>query len=80
MGEIISVAGLTYVAVEVAKRSGVPNRYAPLASIVLGVMIAILFGYADRMPNSNVADWIVYGIIAGASASGIYSGSKAVAQ
>ena len=62
------VLGLT----EAAKRSGLPSKWAPLVSVALGVAYSVAFGTDDR------ATRVVGGIIIGLSASGLWSGTKAV--
>lgn len=60
--------------VEVIKQAfNLPTRLAPLVSLVLGV---IAFGFLD----SFTAQTIFTGLIAGLSASGLYSGVKANLQ
>ena len=58
--------------VQVLKVSGVPSRWAPLLSVVLGVLGAtVLIGGALR------AD-ILQGLMVGLTASGVFSGVKAL--
>ena len=55
--------------VQVAKVSGLKSRFAPLASLLLGVLGTFVisgFGSVD----------IIQGLIAGLSASGLWSGAK----
>lgn len=52
--------------VEAIKRAGLSSRYSPIVSILLGVVLMYLFG-GD----------IWEGLLAGLSASGLYSGVKA---
>lgn len=63
------VAGL----VEIIKTAGLPSRYAPIASLLVGVGVSYLFGWSEWQ-------WgILNGVVYGLSASGLYSGVKAVA-
>lgn len=65
------VIGLT----EMAKRTGkLPDRYVPFVSVALGVALAFLIA-----PSLVWRDEVVAGIMAGLSASGLWSGTKAVA-
>lgn len=64
------VAGL----VEVAKRLGIPSRFAPIASLVFGFIFSAL------MLAEFSTVWALTGIITGLSASGLYSGAKAIAR
>lgn len=67
LGAIPVIVGL----VQVIKGVGLPNKYAPVASIVLGVTILAIVGLAWQA-------FLIQGIIVGLSAAGLYSGSKAV--
>lgn len=55
--------------VEVAKKTGLPSRYASVASLVLGVA-------AVWVLQQNV-EWLP-GALTGLAASGLWSGTKAV--
>ena len=55
--------------VEVFKRAGLPNKYSPLASLVLGFFFGILF-------IESFKEGIIVGMLLGLSATGLYSGSK----
>ena len=57
--------------IAVAKQTGLPTRFAPLAALVLGIALTALTG------TSWQAD-ILQGIITGLSAAGLYSGSLTV--
>ena len=56
--------------VEVFKRAGVNQKYSPLVSIMLG----LAFGWL--MFLGEPAKAVVYGLMFGLSAVGLYSGSK----
>lgn len=58
-------------AVELAKGVGLQGRYAPLASVTLGMVFV-------AMTNVSWQAALIQGLIAGLTASGIYSGTKAV--
>ena len=53
---------------------GLPDRYAPVASIVLGILGAFVF------PAVTIPLTILSGIVVGLSACGLYSGVRATAQ
>lgn len=55
--------------VEVAKRLNLPSKYAPLASILIGIGLVALTGVIWQAV-------IVQGIIVGLAASGLWSGVK----
>jgi hypothetical protein len=59
--------------VQVVKQVGLPSRFAPLASIAIGIGLVALTGVAWQA-------FVVQGIIAGLAASGLWSGSKATIQ
>jgi len=63
------VAGL----VEVVKRAGLPSKFAPLVSVVFGLVFGILV-YPD--PTQATLMGLAYGL----SASGLYSGGKALLE
>lgn len=70
---IVAIVPVIVGLVQVAKDIGVSNRYAPIASIVMGVGLIALTGV-------NLQTMIVQGIIAGLAASGLYSGGKSVVK
>lgn len=67
--------------VEAAKRAGLPSRYAGLAAIGIGVALFVA-GVATQTWPEFTPWWeaIIAGVIAGLTASGIYSGMKAVTR
>ncbi len=56
--------------VQVIKGVGLPSRFAPLASIVIGAGLVALTGVAWQAV-------VAQGILVGLAASGLWSGSKA---
>jgi hypothetical protein len=62
--------------VEAAKRIGVPEKFAPLVSLILGLGLSFL-GF---VANPDLASTIIGGIIIGLSAVGLYSGTKNVIE
>lgn len=71
LGFVASASVLILAIVEVAKQSGLNSRYAPAVSVLAGILIGVFFaGYETVSWN------ILAGLIAGLSASGIYSGVK----
>lgn len=62
--------------VEVAKRIGVPEKFAPLVSLILGLGLSFL-GF---VANPDLASTIIGGIIIGLSAVGLYSGTKNIVE
>lgn len=61
--------------VEGMKRAGMPAKWSPVASIVLGILAStFLFSTGDWVGDS------LKGIVFGLSASGLWSGTKAIMQ
>ncbi|MGI6357172.1 MAG: hypothetical protein ACOX2K_00500 [Bacillota bacterium] len=58
--------------VEVAKRVGLSTKLSPLLSLLLGL------GAGFLLYGSNLSQAIITGAMIGLSASGLYSGAKAV--
>lgn len=65
MFELLSIPAIV-AAVEALKHSGTPKKYAPLLSIVFGIMFGIVGG-----------SWVA-GLVIGLAASGLYSGAKEI--
>jgi hypothetical protein len=61
--------------VEVAKRAGLPPRFAPLLALALGM--GVVGAVAVRPEASRV---LVWGIALGLSACGLYSGGRALVR
>lgn len=64
-------AALTAGVVEAIKQAGVPSRFAPLVALVIGVGAIGLFTWP------LAPDDVAWGLLAGLSAAGLYSGVKA---
>ena len=60
--------------VDVAKRAGLPSKYAPILSLGIGIALGIATSLG------NLQKGIITGIAIGLSASGLYSGTKALTQ
>lgn len=56
--------------VELAKTIGLPVEFAPLASLVIGLAAGIIY------TTGTLPEQILYGIVIGLSACGLYSGTK----
>ncbi|MBK5242613.1 hypothetical protein [Clostridium sp.] len=67
----IALIPLITMLIEVIKKAGLPNRFAPLASIIIGVGFGLIFENSGDIKNA-----IITGLIMGMSASGLYSGGK----
>lgn len=68
---VVIVPGL----VEVAKRQGLPARFAGLAAIVLATLLLALAGLASNsgVGLDDLAQWLIAGIVYGLAAAGLYS-------
>jgi len=62
--------------VEVAKKLGMSEKFAPLLALILGLG----FAFMDFTANADLTQTIVGGIIIGLSAVGLYSGTKNVIE
>jgi 4-amino-4-deoxy-L-arabinose transferase-like glycosyltransferase len=75
----IPMAAVIVALVELMKAQGLPSRYAAPVAVGLGVLFAVCAKVAAG--NPEFASWveaILVGILAGLSASGLYSGTRAV--
>lgn len=59
---------------EVTKRVGAPDRILPVVSMIIGVGCAFLV-----ITDADLRTYFLTGIIAGLSASGLWSGTRAMA-
>ncbi|MGB4385884.1 MAG: hypothetical protein WBI88_03945 [Caldicoprobacterales bacterium] len=57
--------------VELVKKLGLPSKFCPVVSVVLGVIIGLVY----ISPN-DIAQGILVGASLGLSAVGLYSGTK----
>lgn len=58
--------------------TNMPARYAPLLSVSLGMLLGMAYFLGGEVDSWLTA--VVLGIVAGLSASGLYSGAKAMHQ
>lgn len=72
MLETAAAIAITVALVEVIKRGGLQSKYAPMVSLVVGIVI--VFVSSSLQFSSDV---LINGIVVGLSASGLYSGGKA---
>ena len=61
--------------VEVLKYFGLPKRVLPIFSLVMGVLAGVFYVYPH-----DVRGGILVGLMMGLSASGMYSGGKALIE
>lgn len=57
--------------VEVSKRVGLPDKWSPILSVILGLFAGILLLFPE-----DIRQGIVVGLALGLSATGLYSGAK----
>jgi len=76
----VSGAGIIIALVELGKRNlGLATRWAAPLAVVLGLLLALLL----KLDQPGIGSWLqveLMGLLAGLSASGLYSGGKALAQ
>ena len=60
---------------ELLKKVGINSKYIPIADLILGVVAGFIYLYPGEPKMA-----VLYGIIAGLSAAGLYSGVKNVSQ
>ena len=61
--------------VNIIKKAGIPNRFAPLISLMIGLVFGILF-----LSDGDLKQGILMGIVMGMSASGLYSNGKEITK
>ena len=66
--------------VEVAKRSGLPGRYAALLALALGIALTAVGYVADNSGWRGPYDALLQGIAYGLASSGLYSVAGAVTR
>ena len=64
------VVGLT----QVVKLLGLPSKFSAVVSLIFGLCISFL------IPAALLRDTILFGIVAGLSASGLWSGAKTAVE
>lgn len=57
--------------IQVVKKFGLPSKLAPLVSLLLGMIAGFVYLAPDNPKKA-----ILYGLVAGLSAVGLYSGGK----
>lgn len=70
---VLAVIPLVVGLVSVAKGLGLPGKWAPVASIALGIGLMTIAGGVWQA-------FVLQGIIAGLAASGLWSGTKAIKE
>lgn len=70
----VALVGIIVAMVEVVKRVGLPDRFAPLVALVLGILLGIIYIPGD------IAQGVIVGMAMGLTAVGLYSGTKNVVK
>lgn len=70
------LAGLVVAAVEMFKQAGFPSRYSGIVALVVGIVLALIGGAAERI-EGDTWSLVLIGIMAGFSAAGLWSAPKA---
>lgn len=71
-----NIAILTAIAIgltEAIKRMGIPGQFLPIVALAIGVG----FNLGFRFIGADTAELVIGGIVAGLTASGLWSGTKA---
>jgi hypothetical protein len=76
--DFVGLAGIPLVIglVEVVKGFGLATMWQPVVAIAFGLIINIAIAFSL---STNILLSVLFGLITGLAASGLYSGSKAVA-
>ena len=72
----VAVVPVIVALVQALKMLNIPNKYSPILSIVVGVIVAFLF----RHESQDMTQTILAGVLYGLSASGLYSGVKSTSE
>ena len=67
----IAIVPLIVGLVELVKKLGLPSKFCPVVSVILGVIIGLVYISPD-----DVAKGVLVGASLGLSAVGLYSGTK----
>ena len=70
----VALVPITLGVTEVVKGIGLPSRYAPLVSLGVGIVLGVATTPENRLKG------ILTGMAVGLSASGLYSGTKALTK
>jgi hypothetical protein len=73
---LVSGVGITILVpalVELAKRSGLPTRYAGLASVLAAGLVLGLLQLQANADVGGAASWLLLSLVYGLAAAGLYS-------
>lgn len=68
----VAVIPIIVAIIQAIKMVGMPNKFSPIASLGVGIIIGFLF----RHETQDLSQTILAGVIYGLGASGLYSGVK----
>src|SRR5687767_2633717 len=70
---------LVMLLVQIAKWAGLPSRWAPIACLVSGLIVAGGIATTEFVPEAEpLVMYVLGGILMGAAAAGVWSGAKAL--
>ena len=75
----LPAAGIILAIVQFVKNQGLADRWAPVLSLILGIALATI----AKLDVPTVGTWVqmeLLGIMTGLSASGFYSGQRAIRE
>lgn len=71
----VALVPLILALVELFKRTGLPDKWSPVLSVVLGLLAGVFV-----LDTGDLYEGIVVGLALGLSATGLYSGTKNVKE
>lgn len=71
----VALVPLILALVELCKRTGLPDKWSPVLSVVLGLLAGVFL-----LDTGDLYEGIVVGLALGLSATGLYSGTKNVKE
>lgn len=72
---IVSIPAIL-AAVNIMKHYGLPSNWAPVISVVVGAVMAVVASYIQMQTFENLPAALMIGIVTGLSASGVYDVTK----
>jgi ABC-type uncharacterized transport system permease subunit len=79
--ELVATIPIIAAFVQAIKLAGLPDKYAPIFSVFVGLCLAFIFWLGtDPRTTSSAYDTLISGMVLGLSASGLYSGLRATAK
>lgn len=67
----VAIVGIIIGLVEVLKKAGLPKRFLPLASLILGIITGVVY-----VNPEDIKAGIMIGTMLGLTSCGLYSGTK----